>query len=270
MAACVGLQQNVRSLPWEEIRAVVLSLTPDDPAARDALRLLREWDGQVTADSAGAAVFELFVAEMCVRVAKAKAPTAWPAALGEVGLGAAGHNLFADRRVAHLVRLLHDQTGAWFGRGWADEMADVLSGIVQRLRREIGPGPAYWGWGHLRGLRLDHPLFGRHRLLGPVFNLGPVPCAGDQNTISQAGARPLHPTDFTHNMANMRAVFDLADLSKSVFVLCGGQSGNPCSPHYADQFSLWQDGEAVVMPWTQEQVIRGSKAVLRLVPGESV
>ncbi len=266
VAACSELQTNVRSLPWEEIRAVVLSLTPDDPAARDALGLLRGWDGLVSADSAAASVFELFVAELCVRAAKAKAPTAWEAALGEAGLGAVGHNLFADRRVAHLVRLLHDQPGGWFGRSWPEEMADVLGGIMKRLRRSVGPGPAFWGWGHLRPLRLDHPLFGQHRLLGPAFNLGPIPCGGDQNTISQAGARPLNPTDFTHNMANLRTVFDLADLSRSVFVLCGGQSGNPCSPHHADLFPLWQAGETVTLPWTQDQVIREAKETLRLVP----
>ena len=124
----------------------------------------------------------------------------------------------------------------------------------------------YWGWGHLRSLRLEHPLFGKHRLLSRIFNLGPVPCGGDQNTISQAGARPLHPTDFTHNMANFRAVFDLADPSRSLFALCGGQSGNPCSPHYADLFPLWVEGESIALPWTQEQVIRGTKTTLRLLP----
>jgi penicillin amidase len=244
----------------------VLSLATDDPQARDALALLRDWDGRVTADSPAAAVFELFVAEMCARVAKAKAPKAWAVALGDAGLGAAGHNLFADRRVAHLSRLIREQPAGWFARPWADEMADVLGGVVRKLRREVGPGPAFWAWGHLRRLRLDHPLFGRHRLLGPAFNLGPVPCGGDQNTVSQAASRPLHPTDSPHNLANLRAVFDLADLSRSAFVLAGGQSGNPCSPHHADQLPLWQAGESVPIPWTQDEVIRATAGTLRLLP----
>jgi penicillin amidase len=109
-------------------------------------------------------------------------------------------------------------------------------------------------------------LFGRHRLLGSVFNLGPVPWGGDQNTVSQAASRPLDPTDFTHNMANLRTVFDLADLSRSRFVLCGGQSGNPLSPHYADQFPLWQTGEAIAIPWEQAPAIRAAKETLKLLP----
>jgi penicillin amidase len=264
-AGFAELQLNVRSLPWAEVRSAVLAIEPSDPFAREGLALLRDWDGHVTADSPAAAVFELVVAELCVRVAKAKAPTAWAAALGDIGVGAAGHNLFADRRVAHLVRLVTGQPAGWFARPWADEIADVLSGVVRRLRR-LGPAHAYWAWGHLRKLRLDHPLFGKHRLLGRVFNVGPVPCGGDQNTIAQAGARPLHPTDFTHNMAGLRAVFDLADPGKSGFVLCGGQSGNPCSPHFADQLPLWQEGELVRPAWAAQDVARAATATLRLLP----
>ena len=265
-AMCGELQLSVRSLPWEETRAVVLSLIPEDAAATDALALLRDWDGQVAIDSPAAAVFELFVAEMSVRVAKAKAPTAWQSALGETGLGAAGHNLFADRRVAHLSRLIRDQPAGWFARPWPAEMLVVLGGVLRKLRHEVGPGPAFWGWGHLRPLRLEHSLFGKHRWLGPAFNLGPVPCGGDHNTISQAACRPLGPTDAPHNLANMRAVFDLSNLGQSRFVLCGGQSGNPLSPNHADQFPLWQTGEAITIAWEQPQVIREAKQTLRLVP----
>ncbi|MFO0805803.1 MAG: penicillin acylase family protein [Gemmataceae bacterium] len=264
-AACGMLQQDTRSRPWEAIRDAVLAIPASDPQVREALDLLREWDGRVSIDSPAAAIFELFVAEMCVRVAKAKAPKSWEAALGDAGLGAAGHNLFADRRVSHLVPLLCEQPPGWFV-SWPVVMADVLGGIVRRLRREVGPSPPFWAWGHLRKLRLDHPLFGKHRWLGPAFNLGPVPCGGDQNTISQAGARPLHPDDFTHNLANLRTVFDLADLAKSRFVLCGGQSGNPCSPHHADQLPLWQAGESIAIPWSQDDVIRASASTLRLLP----
>jgi penicillin amidase len=265
LGECLALQQDVRSIPWEEIRDTVLSLTPSDADARDGLALLRDWDGRVDSESPAACVFELFTSELCVRVAQVAAPKAWRAALGETSLGTTGHNLFTDRRVGHLVQLLREQPAGWF-KSWPDEMCDVLTAVVKKLRREVGPGPAFWAWGHLRRLRLEHPIFARHRWLGPVFNLGPVPCGGDCNTVSQAGARPAEPTAFTHNMANMRTVFDLSDLSRCMFVLCGGQSGNPCSPHYADQFPLWQAGEAITIAWEQAAVIREAKDTLRLLP----
>jgi penicillin amidase len=262
---CLALQRDVRSIPWEEVRDAVLALDPTDPQSREALELLREWDGRADSESSAACVFELFTAEMCVRVAKAKAPKAWLAALGEVGLGVVWHTLFTDRRMGHLVRLVREQPAGWF-KSWPAEMESVLGDVVRKLRREVGPGPAFWAWGHLRQLRLDHSLFGKHGWLGPAFNLGPVPCGGDCNTISQAGVRPADPTAYTHNMANLRTVFDLADLSKSRFVLCGGQSGNPLSRHHADQLPLWQAGESIAIPWLQAEVIRATKDVLRLLP----
>jgi penicillin amidase len=264
-AGCAALQLDVQSIPWREMRDAVLSLAPGTAEGRQALDLLGPWDGRVEADSPAAAVFELFVAELCGRVARARAPNAWRVALGDGGMGTVGTNLFADRRVAHLVRLVRDRPPGWFA-SWPAELEAALAAAVRTLRRAAGPAPAFWAWGHLRTLRLEHPLFGGHRWLGPAFNLGPVACGGDANTVSQAGARPTHPTDFTHNMANLRTVFDLGDLSKSTFVLCGGQSGNPLSPHHADQFPLWQRGDAVVIPWDQAAVVRAAVDTLRLLP----
>ncbi|MBP3957893.1 penicillin acylase family protein [Gemmata sp. G18] len=265
LAECAAIQLDVKSLPWVEVKEAVLALTPTDEYARDGLNLLREWDGQVDTESPAAAVFELFVAEMCVRVAKAKAPNSWDVALGEGALGILPYNLFSDRRVSHLTRLLREQPSGWFA-SWAKEMEAVLAGVVRRLRREAGPSAKFWAWGHLRRLLLEHPLFGKHRWLGPAFNRGPFPWGGDGNTVSQAGARPAEPTAFTHNMANLRTAFDLADLPKSTFVLCGGQSGNPLSPHHADQLSLWLQGESFTLAWEQADVIRAAVDTLRLLP----
>ena len=266
LAEVAAIQLDVQSLPWAEVREIVLALAPADADARQALDLLREWDGRVDSESSAAAVFEVFVAELCVRVAKAKAPNSWATAVGEGALGILPHNLFSDRRVSHLTRLLREQPGGWFA-SWPDEMGAALAAAVRKLRREAGPGPGFWAWGHLRQLLLEHPLFGKHKRLGPAFNRGPFPCGGDGNTVSQAGARPADPTAFTHNMANLRTAFDLADLSKSTFVLCGGQSGNPLSPYHADQLALWLRGESFVMPWHQADVIRAATDTLRLLPG---
>jgi penicillin amidase len=266
VAGCQQLQRNTRSRPWEELRPTVLALTPTDSDARDGLALLREWDGHVSAESPAAAVFELFVAELVVRVARAKAPNGWRWAVGEGGLGPDGFNLFADRRVAHLVRLVREQPAGWFPRPWPDEMIDVLAGVVRHLRRSVGPGPAYWAWGHLRRLRVEHLLFKDSRVLGGAFNLGPVPLGGDANTVCQAACRPTRPAAFAHNIPSLRAVFDLANLPGSTFLLPGGQSGNPCSPHYDDLFGPWQAGEAVTIPWEQDRVIREAVGTLRLLP----
>jgi penicillin G amidase len=93
-----------------------------------------------------------------------------------------------------------------------------------------------------------------------------VPLGGDANTVAQAGVRPLDPTANPSAIANHRTVIDLADPERSRYVLCGGQSGNPLSPHYADQFDLWRRGKSVPIPWSPEAVEAATVERLLLRP----
>jgi penicillin amidase len=261
VTVCGELQRNQRSKPWELVREIVLAVPSDNPDAELGLSLLRDWDGHVSATSPAAAVFELLLAEMCERVAKAKAPTAWRAALGGgLDLGPFTNSLFGDRRVGHLVKLLQSNA-----EELADELHAALTAVVRKLRTTHGPGPAFWQWGDLRQLRLEHPLFKDH-WLGRVFNAGPVPVGGDGNTVFQAAAHPLDPLGFTQNVPNLRAVFDVSNWSNSRFALAGGQSGNPCSANFADLFELWQAGGSIPIPWGADEVIRTAVTSLRLRP----
>ena len=47
--------------------------------------------------------------------------------------------------------------------------------------------------------------------------------------------------------AGYRAVYDLADPERSVFVISTGQSGNPLSSHYEDYAEPWRDGRYLPM-----------------------
>jgi penicillin amidase len=260
---CLQLQLDTRSLVWDEIRSAVLHAPTENADVQIAIELLRAWDGRVEIDSPAAAIFEVFVAELLVRISQAKAPRSW-----QMTLLSGDSNLFADRRVGHLAYLLRTQPSDW-QVPWSSWIAEALTSAVQRLRRRAGPAPAYWSWGHVRMLRLKHPLLGHVRPVAAAFNVGPFPCPGDTNTISQAAVAPLNPFADTHNIANLRAVFDLADLSNSRLILCGGQSGNPCSPHYQDQLPLWHRGQTIPIPWTQHQVIRATRHTLILLPNSS-
>ena len=100
--------------------------------------------------------------------------------------------------------------------------------------------------------------------MSKFFNLGPVPCGGDPDTINQAAYGPMDVTEPTTFMPNMRTVFDVSDWSNCRFVLAGGQSGNPCSPHFDDLFLLWQKGEGVPIPFARDETIRDAKETLRL------
>jgi penicillin amidase len=117
----------------------------------------------------------------------------------------------------------------------------------------------------VRPLTLRHPL-ATQRLLRPIFNIGPIPCGGDANTISQAGVDPLDPLSNPGAMAGLRLVIDVGDWDASRFVLVSGQSGNPLSPHYADQHPLWRRGEGVPIAWSEPARRAAVQRTLTLLP----
>jgi penicillin amidase len=219
----------------------------------------------VTADSAAAAVFELFLAEMYGRTARAKAPRSWEWALGKGYSAIAPHNLFHHRRAGHLVNLIRLQPSGWFARPWPAELDDALGAAVRRLAARHGPDPAGWAWGKVRPLTLLHPV-GARKPLDRIFNLGPFPWGGDQNTVAQCGADPLDPEANPPVIQSLRMIVDLGRFEDSRWVLPGGQSGNPLSPHYADQLPLWQHGDGVPIPFSEAEVSAASKRRLSLLP----
>lgn len=264
---CLTLQLDVRSITWRGIRDAVLRVPAVDEAAKAAVVLLRSWDGRVSADSPAAAVFELFLSEMAVRVARARAPRSHDWVLGRKPQ-VPGNNLFGVRRVDHLSELMREQAAGWFARAWPEETADALASVVRTLRERFGPDPAGWAWGRIRKLTLTHALFGDVKGLRRAFNRGPVPSGGDADTINQAGVQPLNPLADTDNIPGLRLVIDVGDWAASRFVLAGGQSGNPLSPHHADLFKLWQRGDGVPIAFGAETAAAVVQS-LELRPGGS-
>jgi penicillin amidase len=267
IAGVQKLQMDHRSLPWEEIRSELLAAPAATSDAGQALELLRAWDGVLSVDSAAAAVFELFLSEMVRRIARAKAPRSWEAAVGRGDSALLGYNMFTFRRTGHLVRVLREKPSGWFSRPWPEEIADALAAVVRWLKENRGPDVGRWGWGHVRTLTMTHP-FGQKKMFARVFNLGPIPCGGDDNTINNASSRPLDPLARPDAIPSMRTAIDVGAWENSRFVLPGGQSGNPMSPHYGDLLPLWQRGDGVPIPWSPESVAKATRETLRLVPGK--
>ena len=254
----IELQRDLVSLPWRELRPQVLAVTAEDADARQALDILAEWDGVVAADSVGASVFELFVAELAAVLAREVAPTGWRSVLGG-GVGPAlPRTSLGAVTVSRVVERL--RTG--------DASAAIraaLAAAIQSLRTSAGPSAERWAWGYIRPLRLLHPL-GSQPQLARLLNLGPVAMGGDTNTVSQAGVQPLSVLANPAVIANHRTVIDLADVERSRYVLAGGQSGNPLSAHYGDLFGLWERGEAVPIPWSDAAVAAATLDRLVLQP----
>jgi penicillin amidase len=259
VAASAKLQQDVASVPWREMRDLVLATPAEGGEERLALDLLRGWDGEVSASSAAASVFELFVADLAALIARESAPRSWRWAMG-AGFGdTISRTEFGARTASRLV------TDLMADPDRCAQIRSALRAAVASLVAARGPQPSTWAWGSLRPLRLRHPL-GMAAPLDRMLNLGPVPLGGDTNTVAQAGVRPLEPTSNPAAIANHRMVVDLGAPDESRFVVAGGQSGNPLSPHYGDLFALWQRGEGVPIAWSGDAVTAATRDRLFLQP----
>lgn len=160
-----------------------------------------------------------------------------------------------------LARAL-DRAGAWWA-GVADDEARATSrshpptthaaavraagGIAPRMEERIQRRRRY------HRLRLQHPL-GVIPGLSRIANRGPYPMPGDPDTVWQT-SQYNNPAN-SHAMVgpSHRNVVDLADVDRSAAVLCGGQSGHPASPHYADQVSMWRRGDVRPAPFTRPAI----------------
>jgi penicillin amidase len=113
------LQMDLVSLPWREIRDIILNLPAATEEARFALRLLADWDGVVDAGSAAAAVYERFVSTMARRIAHARAPGSAAWALGRGFADLVQASTFAAGRTSRVLRRLREQPPGWFhAAGW--------------------------------------------------------------------------------------------------------------------------------------------------------
>jgi len=232
------------------------------------LDLMRRWDGDLKPDSPEAAIYQTFIRKMVALILKDKldppsgtqetssdpakpGSTLQPASeldLTERFMGKgptpvlAPSGLFGERWLPWLNDQLTRIDSPWFDTGSGASRDDlILSALeltIQELTNRFGPAPQSWSWGKIHQLNLSHSL-GSNPLLGSVFNLGPYPIGGDHTTVWASGSS-FHNLDSALIVGPVyRMIIDLSDLDNSVSVLAPGQSGNPASPHYADQISAW-------------------------------
>ena len=166
-----------------------------------------------------------------------------------------------------------DGAGAWCDiapstrtESCADIAAAALDEALEALSERYGPQIASWRWGAAHVARQDHPVLGEAPLLSWLVNIR-QPTPGGDNTLNRGLTAGRGPAPFANlHGPGFRAVYDMADPERSLFIISTGQSGHPLSGHYADQAALWQRGEYLPMTLSREQARAGAEGITRLVP----
>jgi penicillin amidase len=243
------LQNDVVSLPAQELVKLLATIQANDPPAK----LLRGWNGALTADSAAAALYEVWLGKLQAAVVAMLLPKQPDARLP----------LYGDS----LARLLAHPPAALFGprpdTRRAQILRQTLSAAYVEMQNLEGRDPATWSWGRLHKSRFHHSL-DQLPGLASFLDLGPVPRPGDGTTIN---ATPYRSNNYEQVAgASYREIFDLSDWDKSEAINVPGESGRPGSPHYADLLPLWRDGQYFPLVYSHQAVEKEATEKLELVP----
>ncbi len=137
---------------------------------------------------------------------------------------------------------------------------------IKNLEMQLGADIAFWHWGKVHTLEHGH-LLGRQKPLDKIFNVGPFPAAGGNETIVNLGfelnTRGEYPVSFG---PAMRIILDFAKPENSLSVNPTGQSGNLFSPHYRDQAALFNSGKFRRQLMDRGQILTSRTAELILLP----
>jgi penicillin amidase len=207
----------------------------DEPSAQ-ALDRLRRWEGAMRRDRAEPLIFN-----------------AWMRELYRALLGATGERDLLEglrERPEMLLAALEGRSA--FCKDTPDgcdaAVADALARAVQTLTTRFGPDMETWRWGRMHYAPFRHPLFARVPLLRDLVGFR-VATDGDYYTVNRGASRlgdGREPFAHVHG-AGYRAIYDLADLSRSRFIVTPGQSGHPLSRHWGDLVGDWADGRHITL-----------------------
>jgi penicillin amidase len=256
------IQADVTSLAMRQLLPKLLATRPRSEEARKALALLAKWDGAVATGRSEPLIAWAWWRELTRAI--------YADELGDA---------FRQNWLARAVFVTNVLSGEPGPARWCDDvrtpaletceeaLALSLEAALADLGRRYGSDQARWRWGEAHLARHEHRPFSRQPLLARVFDIT-VPSPGDAYTVNVGRnnfndeAQPFA----NRHAASLRAIYDLADLEKSLYIHSGGQSGNILSEHYRAFNEAWAKNEYIPMRAVRSKLEAEPHQLLRLLP----
>lgn len=197
-------------------------------AATDAqLKLIAEWDGRMLPDSKAALLVNEIRSCAAIKIADANKP--------------APVNAIRERI---LYWAIAEKSARWLPAGFNDYgelLKSCSDSSFTAFTSRYGADQEKWTWGRVSAARFPHPL-AVAPLIGGQFATPNIPIAGSGQTPNVA------------SFVSMRHIASPGDWDATRHVIPLGQSGDPKSPHFKDQFESWSTGKPAVFPFSKEAV----------------
>ncbi|MCJ2057584.1 penicillin acylase family protein [Methylobacterium sp. J-048] len=252
MADSQALQGDDVSEPARRLADLVRALPAGaDPEIEAARALLASFDGSLHADSAAAALIEVF----WVRHLR-------PALLEALVPDARTRRLLPPGDTQSLIERLES---GFDPAARTTLLMETLGAAFRECRTRLGQDPKAWSWGRLHHALFAHPLSSRRPDV--AWDVGPLAVGGAAASVMHAEYR-TDTFQLTHG-ASFRMVVDVGDWDRSVFINVPGQSGDPGSPHYADLAPIWGRRDHVPMLYGSAAVEAATETIITLSPASA-
>lgn len=218
---------------WRDLllRTLNAEAVAGDPRRGEFRRLVENWGGRASVDSAGyrlVRAFRIGLAEEVFGAITARCKAADPRFdyLAQVWRYEGPLWALVTRRPAHLLGARH--------RTWDEQLLTAVDRAIEAME-EHGPALADRTWGERNTVRVQHNLSLAVPALGRWLDMPPLPLPGDSHMPRFQSPRAG---------ASERLAVSPGREAEGYFHMPAGQSGHPLSPHYGDGQRAWATGEA--------------------------
>lgn len=258
-----ALQQDEVSLAARALLPWLRQAQSTHRLAPQAQRLMSEFQGHMRGNSAAPAIL-----------------WAWQRALSTQlfapRLGPERFDRYFAQRSFHdaLVGALERQDAWWCddpttpsSETCADQISRALDAALNELEARQGPEMATWRWDALHPMVAEHRPFSKVKPLDRWFTLS-LPMGGDTYTVHAMRVGLGGPAEQRYRSTHgpsLKAVYDVADRSRSRFIHSSDQSGLPWHTQYGAWLQDWSRGQGVPV-WAASDRESGAAGVLTLRP----
>ncbi|MBT8557331.1 penicillin acylase family protein [Polynucleobacter paneuropaeus] len=251
MDSMKAMQSDTLSLGNTPMLGLFKSIQSNHPLAAKAQALSKDFDGDMKKDSVGALVFSAWADQLTRQL------------FGR--LGTLFDEYYGPRsfRQSLLVQLRNPDS-PWCDNSktanvetCADAANIAFDKALDQLSNQFGNDPQNWTYGKAHIAISEHRPFSQVPFLAKFFDLE-VPVPGDNYTINVGRLeliKAVNPYE-TKQAPSLRAIYDLSDLEKSLFIYQTGQSGWVQSQRYRNMQALWANGQYLPLQMKPEKIDR--------------
>ncbi|MBX2805202.1 MAG: penicillin acylase family protein [Hyphomicrobiales bacterium] len=253
-----AIQSDIQAVHARYLLPFILKVEPGAEVEEKALKLLATWDMNADWNGPETLILDWWLRQMNVELLSSSLDPMAPVS------GSLNASVVAN--ILNEPGDFCEQANA--GANCMDAVSTAFSKTIADLAKRYGDEPGQWRWGDEHVAVMENQVLDNLPGFRDLFGVS-FPSDGGFYSVNRGGsiglASPDHPL-VRKSGAGFRGVYDLGDPSQSRFIIAGGQSAHPLSPHYADQLELYKRGEYIRLQIAEDELRAAGRPELRFTP----